>query len=215
MLKEVIQLDDGDQSQAIPRLLRKFSKRYLLIGSGPRLQYADPERAVTAVLDVLRDATLERTLLIFGGDSADETRPDLGYLMLRVKSALAGKAEVLSLQSWPALCPFADYTFIYPREWSQCHPPKELWGGTLDGEPVAATRYYLSAEVRSLLNMVLCIGGGEIAKQELAYALSQRDVPHRYIKAEARYPRGESCYGPAHDWYLSRTHRHETGSSRS
>ena len=190
--------------EAILRLARRFPKRYLLLGSGPRLQYADPERAIAETLALLRGADTERLLLIFGGDSADAARPDLGHLMQRVKATLGERAELLSLQSWSEPCPFAEHIFIYPREFSDGAAPRELWGGTVDGAPVAATRYYLSPELQELLSAVLCIGGGEIAKQELRYAIEQGRVRHHYLSAAARYPRGGDPYGPAHAWYVTR-----------
>jgi hypothetical protein len=140
-------------------------------------------------------------LIIFGGDSADEERPDLGYLVRCVKRDLNGIVKVLSVQSWPEPCPFADYIFTYPRAWSDGPKPKELWGGTVGGVPVAATRYYLSAEMQAILSAVICIGGGEISKRELMYAVEQGVVQHHYIRAEVRYSKGLDRYGPAYQWY--------------
>ena len=182
-------------------LLHSFPKRYLLIGSGVRLQYAKPERAIKDTLNTLRADSKERTLIIFGGDTANSLKPDLGYLVQQVKEQADDVIKVLSVQSWPERCDFVDYVFRYPREFRDESRSRELWGGTLDGLPVAATRHYLSPDVQMLLNAVICIGGGVIAKQELSYALQQGQVEHHYIRAEVRHDRDLGIYGPTDEWY--------------
>ena len=82
----------------------------------------------------------------------------------------------------------------------------------MGGVPVAATRYYLSAEMQATLSAVICVGGGEIAKRELMYVVEHGVVQHHYIRAEVRYPEGQDRYGPADQWYTEQVvHRASAG----
>ena len=85
----------------------------LLIGSGASFQYADASRALQDTLKVLREENLysddqqvpaeelQKTLVFFGGDTAKDDAPDLGWLVRAVKRELGAKATVVSFQSWP------------------------------------------------------------------------------------------------------------------
>ncbi len=190
-----------DDQQQLLHALSRFPKRYLLIGSGAGLQYADPEQAIRDVITYIQADDDRDVLIIFGGDTADQNNPDLGYLVQQLKIKLRGRGRVLSVQSWPEHCSFVDYIYQYPREWSDDRMSRELWGGVIDHSPVAATRYYLSQEMQAALSAVICIGGGQIAQQELSYAL-KCGLKHHYIRAEARHKRDSSLYGPTDDWYV-------------
>ena len=108
------------------------------------------------------------------------------------------------MQSWPEVDSFVDFVLTCERDFSE-DGSVEYWGGLVDGKPVAATKYYLSREMMQdvPLTSVICIGGGNIAKQELEYSI-QCGVRHHYIRAEARKKReGSNPYGPTDDWYQS------------
>ena len=186
--------------QELIGVTQQFPQRYLLIGSGARLQFADPVQAVNDVIAYLNSQGSQPTLIIFGGDTADINHPDLGYLVQQVKAKLIDRVKVLSVQSWSEYCPFVDYVFQCPRSFCE-RSNKELWGGVQQGTPIAASRYYLNDHLQKLLNTLICIGGGEIAKQELAYVIEQGVLNHFYIRAEVKHHREMSLYGPAYDWY--------------
>ena len=145
----------------------------LLIGSGASFQYADASRALKDTLKVLREENLysddqqvpaeelQKTLFFFGGDTAKDDAPDLGWLVRAVKRELGAKATVVSFQSWPETQEeFVDYVFRYEREFDE--GGRELWGGTDElGGPVAATRHYLSERMQATLDCLVCVGGGE------------------------------------------------------
>lgn len=182
------------------QIFQQFPRRYLFIGSGAKLQFAEPQQAINEVIDYLNPQKNEPILIIFGGDTADNQRPDLGYLVQQVKAQLRATVQVLSVQSWPEYCPFVDYIFKYPRTFCK-KSKRELWGGLQNGVPVAATHYYLNDLVQKMLTALICVGGGEIAKQELAYVIQQGTLKYHYIRAEVRHHRTASLYGPAYDWY--------------
>ena len=183
-------------------LTQLFPNRYVLIGSGARLQFTNPQQAIDEVLTYLNEVANGPILIIFGGDTANADRPDLGYLVQQVKAVFHKTVKVLSVQSWSDSCPFVDYVFKYPRSFCE-NSKRELWGGVQKGSPVAATRYYLHHKVQQQLTALICIGGGEIAKQELAHAIDQGILKCHYIKAEVRHYRELSLYGPTYDWYNS------------
>lgn len=61
---------------------RRFPKSYLFIGSGARLQFANPKQVIDDVITHLSELANIPTLIIFGGDTANVDQPDLGYLVL-------------------------------------------------------------------------------------------------------------------------------------
>ena len=136
--------------EEILRTLQQFPRRYLFIGSGTKLQFAEPQQAINEVINYLNPKESEPILIIFGGDKADSKRPDLGYLVQQVKAQLRATVQVLSVQSWPEYCPFVDYIFKYPRTFCE-KSKRELWGGLQNGAPVAATHYYLNNLVQKCL----------------------------------------------------------------
>eukprot|EP00215_Chloropicon_roscoffensis_P009596 CAMPEP_0196643788 /NCGR_PEP_ID=MMETSP1085-20130531/6284_1 /TAXON_ID=41879 ORGANISM="Pycnococcus sp, Strain CCMP1998" /NCGR_SAMPLE_ID=MMETSP1085 /ASSEMBLY_ACC=CAM_ASM_000807 /LENGTH=207 /DNA_ID=CAMNT_0041973287 /DNA_START=72 /DNA_END=692 /DNA_ORIENTATION=+ len=174
----------------------------LLIGSGASFQYADASRALQDTLKVLREENLysddeqvpaeelRKTLVFFGGDTAKDDAPDLGWLVRAVKRELGAKATVVSFQSWPETQEeFVDYVFRYEREFDE--GGRELWGGTDElGGPVAATRHYLSERMQATLDCLVCVGGGTISRSELSFALRGGALRrHRYVRAEVRKKR--------------------------
>ena len=191
--------------QELIGVTQSFPKRYLMIGSGARLQFANPKQAVNDVINYLNAQGNQATLIIFGGDTADRDNPDLGYLVQQVKAKLIDTVKVLSVQSWSDYCPFVDYVFHYPRTFCE-RSNKELWGGVQNGRPIAATHYYLNHRIQTLLNTLICIGGGEIARQELAYVIEQDLLKHHYIRAEVRHHRDMGIYGPTDGWYNTLEH---------
>ena len=194
-----------DNIQTLASVAQQHSRIYLLIGFGAGLQYANPKQAISDVVSFIQaEGHHGSTLLIFGGDHADPVQPDVGYIAQQVKQSLIKHdqpTQVASVQSWPEVDAFVDYVFPCPRAFNDDIPPRELWGGVFKGQPVAATQCYLSAELRALLSAVICVGGGEIARQELAYALERGVARHIYIKAQARRPREGLIYGPVDSWY--------------
>jgi hypothetical protein len=189
-----VDISDSDALE----LAKSFPRSHLLIGSGAGLQYHNPGQAIDDTLSHL--ASDEPALLIFGGDTADAENPDLGYLVQEVKARSGFACKVLSVQSWPEVDAFVDYVLTCERDFSE-DGEIEYWGGLVDGKPVAATRSYLSREMQIVLSSVICIGGGNIAKQELSYSI-QCGVKHHYIRAEVRKKReGSNPYGPTDDWY--------------
>ena len=183
-------------------LTRRFPQSYLLIGSGARLQFANPKQAIEDVITQLGELASRPTLIIFGGDTAHVDQPDLGYLVQQLKIRFHDTVTVVSVQSWSNCCPFVDYVFKYPRAFCE-KSKRELWGGVQNGLPVAATRYYLHHTVQHALTALICIGGGKIAKQELAYTIGQGILQFHYIRTEVRHHRELSLYGPAYDWYIT------------
>ena len=175
--------------QALLNLVQRSSKSYLLIGSGPRLQYADPEKAIRETVHLLKRDDREESLILFGGDHADDMNPDLGYLVRGVKRILSPKVRIVSVQSWEEYDPFIDYIYYYPQTFTDKTMNKEIWGGVIGGEPVAATAHYLSLKMQTSLSGVVCIGGGRIAQQEFAYALNVGLTESHYIEAAPKYPR--------------------------
>ena len=183
------------------RLVSRASTSYLLLGSGVGLQYANPDLAISETIRFIQQDAVGDILILFGGDHADESKPDLGFLIQEVKHQLTPRVCVLAVQSWQSYDPFVDYLLRYPRTFTDDSHSKELWGGVIRGVPVAATQYYLSHEVQAQLRAVICVGGGAIAQQEFSYSIETGMTQHHYIRAEARYPKGDLLYGFVDEWY--------------
>ena len=188
------------QIDELLELVQSFPKRYVFIGSGARLQFANPQHAIDAVLTYLGESIHQPTLILFGGDTANVDQPDLGYLVQHIKETFPNTVQVVSVQSWSEFCPFVEYVFKYPRTFCKVSK-RELWGGVQDGLPVAATQYYLHHTLQHALTALVCVGGGEIARQEFAYVIDQGILKYHYIKTEVRHDREVSLYGPTYDWY--------------
>ena len=190
-------------------LAETFPSTFLLIGSGAGLQYANPAKAIDEAASLLKRIEEDkdhrdgdaRCLFVFGGDTADPKNPDLGYLVQQLKRHHAEEGSaVCSVQSWPEVDTHVDFVLKYDREYVG---DKEYWGGVVDGNPVAATRHYLSEDMQRLLTAVVCVGGGNIAKQELQLAIA-KGIDYHYIRAEVRNKReGSNPFGPTDDFINS------------
>ena len=204
--------------------LGEFLKGYdavvLLLGFGARAGYGDLPGAYADVrarlAHVFANVAPELSitpkpsrdwLLVFGGDTAIESKPDLGMLVKRLRSTtapwpapLGARSEwsvaptVLAVQCWEEVDDHIDFVYVYPSDW---HEGRQLWGGVVDGRPRAATAVYLGPEITPRLTAVIAAGGGGIAAQELRYAATLSGVPVHYVRAQARDVTAyNGLYGP-------------------
>ena len=150
---------------------KRIETAYLFIGNGPKLQYKDMsqvEEKLQPIVDNLQCMYGQGNwLAVYGGDTFVKENPDLGAVMALLKNKY--KVPILSVQGWPEVDDFVDYTLMYDGE-------KDLNGrivyGGLDGEKLlGGTKIYLGHEFRQILGGVVNLDArGKVGKAEVAFA---------------------------------------------
>merc|ERR1712227_600629 len=96
----------------------KMKAAYLFIGNGQKYQYQDMkevERKLSIFLDTITNKHGNGSwLAVYGGDSYIPDKPDLGTVMAFVKNKY--NVPILSIQGWPEIDNFVDYTWMYKAE---------------------------------------------------------------------------------------------------
>ena len=213
------------ESQLI-EVMKGYSAAILFFGHGSKSQFANTEDVLSKVDRVTQELNSiygkGRWVAVFGGDSYNPEKPDIGAVMKHLKES--SKAPILAIQSdvviqWGGVDKHIDYVHYVPTTQipelglddkqiiSEGKPKmKIVWGGFVNGKPAGPTAVYLGAKLVSgadpLIKGVISIGGGPIALEEVKYA-SKKGIPVKYIKAEARFPEVNGKYGPIDEWLNS------------
>ncbi len=155
-----------------------YKGAYLFLGHGSKGQFNDVKEMERALDQVVGEFNLKygqgKWLLVFGGDPANEQKPDIGYLVKRAKEKYP-EIPVLAVQAdeykkW-GVGDFVDYVYYYPTQ--RDADGNILYGGNnANGELIGSSKFYLGDEfVKSGLSGIVSFGGGAIAKDEVNYAL--------------------------------------------
>ena len=161
--------------------LHNIQKVCLFIGNGPRLQYKDLDsvknhvsRAIETTLNIKPEPEVTDCtswLLLFGGDTFVEDKPDLGAVIHYVKRKY--NPIVVSVQCWPEYDDHVDYVWKYPEVLNK---GRIVYGG-IDGKGnlLGGTSVYLSEDMRKLLTYVFNVDAqGRVGAQEKEFAISQK-----------------------------------------
>jgi len=149
----------------------KMKAAYLFIGNGQKYQYQDMkevERKLSIFLDTITNKHGNGSwLAVYGGDSYIPDKPDLGTVMAFVKNKY--NVPILSIQGWPEIDNFVDYTWMYKAEKDENE--RILYGGVTKGSLFGGTKIYLGDEFRQILNGVINLDArGRVGKAEIVFA---------------------------------------------
>ncbi|GLI64289.1 hypothetical protein VaNZ11_007472 [Volvox africanus] len=193
-------------------VVKTYPEVYLFIGYGSRAQYADVDEVLRGLLPKFQDIRYrcgeKRWLGIYGGDKANVTAPDLGWLIKRLQDEHG--CDLLAVQAEGEPDDHTTFHFI-PERQTKPNSGETLYGGMHDGKLVGVSRIYLADELVKpdsgglrLLTGLIVAGGGRIAMEELQYA-DEVGLPWTYVPSRA----GDiqvygSTYGPVHNWVTDR-----------
>lgn len=143
-------------------------------------------------------------VLVFGGDSANAAKPDIGYLTRHIHDKY--KIPVLAIQSdivrneWGGVEKWIDFVHYVPTDKATeivegQTKEKVLWGGIHEGRLVGATKLMFGSRSPLLqsrfagfgLQSVAVFGGGAIAEHEVGIA-RKLNLPILYFRQEAQNP---------------------------
>ncbi|GIL83789.1 hypothetical protein Vretimale_10465 [Volvox reticuliferus] len=197
-------------------VVKTYPEAYLFIGYGGHAQYADVDEVIRGLLPMIQDIRCrcgeKRWLGIYGGDKADGSAPDLGWLMKRLQDEHG--CDLLAVQAGGKPDAHTTFHFIPERQTKYDEgsgQTRTLYGGVYDGKLVGGSRIYLAEELvkpdsrgQRLLTGLIAAGGGRIAMQELLHA-DDVGLPWTYVPSRARHVHAYgSVYGPVHDWVTDR-----------
>ena len=156
-----------------------YKGAFLFLGHGSKGQFNDVNEMERAVDQVVGEFNIEygigKWLLVFGGDPAKVEKPDIGYLVKRVKEKYP-EVPILAVQAdeykkW-GVGGHVDYVYYYPTQKNA--QGSIVYGGydEATGELLGSSKFYLSqAFIKSGLKGIVSFGGGDIARDEVKYAL--------------------------------------------
>ncbi|GIL57053.1 hypothetical protein Vafri_12345 [Volvox africanus] len=208
-----LQLSSFEELLAV---VKTYPEVYLFIGYGARAQYADVDEVIRGLLPMLQDIHYrcgeKRWLGIYGGDKANVTAPDLGWLMKRLQDEHG--CDLLAVQAGGEPDDHPTFHFVPERQTKydeHSGKTKTLYGGIHGGELVGGSRIYLADELVKpdssgirLLTGLISAGGGQIALEELRYA-DEVGLPWTYVPSRAGNTQAYgSTYGPVHNWVTDR-----------
>lgn len=187
-----------------------------MTGFGSQMQYADVEKAILEAESVLLDREEGPDALwgkhqwgiCFGGDKVDRRKPDIGYLVQRLKEnndfLVLAVTNIKVQDKWRGVDDYVDAAFYYDN------PPlpngKIAWGGVVDSKPVGATEIVFDffPTIRNektdgpLEVRFLCVGGGRIAAQEAELAIS-KGIKTAFVLVPAKIPEAGQCLDGSHN----------------
>eukprot|EP00656_Telonema_subtile_P002595 TRINITY_DN11170_c0_g1_i1.p2 TRINITY_DN11170_c0_g1~~TRINITY_DN11170_c0_g1_i1.p2 ORF type:complete len:245 (-),score=54.49 TRINITY_DN11170_c0_g1_i1:88-822(-) len=197
-----------ETEEALQKFLESYTARVYLTGFGSKMRYKNPEAALEQIskyAEVLNTTHggPENWILLFGGDPSDPAKPDIGYIAQLAQKKLGVKLLAVQcdhvLHNWGGVDKHIDYAFYYPTQKDE----KGLiqWGGVQLGEPIGATSVVFgqSKAPRDWITTQISLGGGEIAKEEVQFALEHKCCEVGYVQAECEIPNPEApddIYGP-------------------
>ena len=181
------------QLDELPALLDQFKAAYLFLGHGSKNQYKDIEILKRNLDSIALELNIKHGkgnwLVVFGGDPANEQKPDIGYAMKYLREMHG--ARLLAIQAdeykkW-GVGDHVDYVFYYPTQ--KDADGKILYGGTdAQNHLLGSSRFYLGKDfVSHGMKGIFTLGGGNIAKQEVIYAL-QHGMEVKHTSLEAKNP---------------------------
>mmetsp|Transcript_11544 Transcript_11544/g.13977 ORF Transcript_11544/g.13977 Transcript_11544/m.13977 type:complete len:175 (+) Transcript_11544:252-776(+) len=165
--------DDGfaSFSEAFSRSEASF-KRFLLVGFSFGQRISNIDECNASLEAFLRKHVKEGLKVVYGGDKYVDDIVCISHAVKRLKIILE-RMELYSVQhkNYSNVDSFVDHSFIYGKDTEEV-----VFGGWNEiSGPKGATAYYLG-KLGYLLSGVICLGGGEIARQEVEYAVA-RNIP--------------------------------------
>lgn len=219
-----IQIIDLEQELTLELTLDQFNNlipahgytgAYLFFGHGSKGQFKDiseMERATEELVQELNEKHGKgQWLLVFGGDPANAEKPDIGYLVQRVKENHS-EVPILAVQADEykkyGVGDHVDFVYYYPTQ--RDANGDILYGGfnKSTGELYGSSRFYLGKTfLQSGLSGVVTFGGGNIAKEEVNYGLRNGLTIISY-KMAARYaPETNQPNGLLETWLDTQTNQ--------
>uniref|UniRef100_A0A7M5TVR3 Uncharacterized protein n=1 Tax=Clytia hemisphaerica TaxID=252671 RepID=A0A7M5TVR3_9CNID len=166
--------------------LHHIQKVCLFIGNGPKLQYKDLDavklktsHAIETIVGLKPSEIVKRTeseyqkcLVLYGGDTFIEDKPDLGAVIHYVKKKY--NPILVSVQCWKEFDEHVDYVWTYPEQISD--QGRVIYGGFDEkGKPVGGTSVYLSEEIQKMLTAVFNVDArGRVGSKERDFSVKQK-----------------------------------------
>merc|ERR1712039_1071799 len=182
---------------------------------GSKQQFQNVEEAISKVAYILFecDKSMDRLYgkgnwaACFGGDPANEAKPDVGILVKRLQERyqlhiIAVQCEFVE-KEWGGVDKHVDAVYYYPTEYDT-DGKTIAWGGESMGQLIGTTRILLEVNPLSGLPMYwIACGGGDITAGELRAAYNI-GLPIYSTSQQARFPQDPGMpFGPCHQFWQS------------